>query len=69
VERSDVKAAEMRESVADARDLAARRRPTGIFQSYEAGSGSNATSYEAGSGSNATGDENTQVGHRDALAA
>jgi hypothetical protein len=58
VKRSDIKAAEKIESIADTRDLAARRLPRGIFQRYEAGSSSNATR-----------DKNTQVGHRDALAA
>ncbi|MDP8908961.1 MAG: alpha-hydroxy-acid oxidizing protein [Chloroflexota bacterium] len=48
--RSDVKTAAKIESVADARDLAARRLPKGIFQMFEAGSGSNATM-----------DENTQA--------
>jgi hypothetical protein len=44
--RSDVKTAATIESVADARDLAARRLPKGIFQMFEAGSGSNATMDE-----------------------
>jgi len=48
--RSDVKTASQIESVADARELAARRVPKGVFQMFEAGSGSNATM-----------DENTQA--------
>src|SRR3954470_13425801 len=44
--RIDVKTAEQIESVADARDLAARRVPKGVFQMFEAGSGSNATMEE-----------------------
>lgn len=44
--RSDVTTAAKIESVADARDLAARRLPKGIFQMFEAGSGSNATMDE-----------------------
>ena len=44
--RSDMKAAARIESVADARDLAARRLPKGVFQMFEAGSGSNATMDE-----------------------
>src|SRR5688572_4693621 len=47
---SDVKTAAKIESVADARELAARRVPKGVFQMFEAGSGSNATM-----------DENTQA--------
>ena len=58
MKRADLKAAEKIESVADARGLAARRLPRGSFESYQAGSASNATR-----------DENTQVGRRDALAA
>ena len=41
--RRDIKAAAKIESVADARELAARRLPKGIFQMFEAGSGSNET--------------------------
>jgi hypothetical protein len=41
--RSNVKIAARIESVADARDLAARRLPKGIFQVFGAGSGSNAS--------------------------
>jgi isopentenyl diphosphate isomerase/L-lactate dehydrogenase-like FMN-dependent dehydrogenase len=44
--RSDVKTATQIESVADARELAARRVPKGIFQMFEAGSGTNATMDE-----------------------
>src|SRR3954452_15783066 len=44
--RSDVAAASRIESVADARDLAARRVPKGVFQMFEAGSGTNATMDE-----------------------
>src|SRR4051794_23247503 len=44
--RSDVRTAGKIESVADARELAARRVPKGIFQMFEAGSGSNATMDE-----------------------
>src|SRR3954452_4746384 len=44
--RIDVKTAEQIESVADARDLAARRVPKGVFQMFEAGSGSNAAMEE-----------------------
>lgn len=44
--RSDVRTAAKIDSVADARDLAARRLPKGIFQMFEAGSGSNATMDE-----------------------
>jgi isopentenyl diphosphate isomerase/L-lactate dehydrogenase-like FMN-dependent dehydrogenase len=46
VRRSDIKTAQQIESVADARHLAARRVPKGIFQMFEAGSGSNATMVE-----------------------
>jgi len=46
VSRSDVKTAAKIESVADARELAARRVPEGIFQMFEAGSGTNATMDE-----------------------
>ena len=48
--RADVKAAARIESVADARDLAARRLPKGVFQMFEAGSGSNATMDENDAG-------------------
>src|SRR3954471_4768196 len=41
--RSDVKTAAKIESVADARELAERRVPKGVFQMFEAGSGTNAT--------------------------
>jgi isopentenyl diphosphate isomerase/L-lactate dehydrogenase-like FMN-dependent dehydrogenase len=44
--RSDVTAAAKIGSVADARELAERRVPKGIFQMFEAGSGSNATMDE-----------------------
>jgi isopentenyl diphosphate isomerase/L-lactate dehydrogenase-like FMN-dependent dehydrogenase len=44
--RSDIKAAASIESVEDARALAARRLPKGVFQMFEAGSGSNATMDE-----------------------
>jgi len=44
--RADVAAAARIESVADARDLAERRLPKGVFQMFEAGSGSNATMEE-----------------------
>ena len=44
--RADVAAAARIESVADARALAARRMPKGVFQMFEAGSGSNATMDE-----------------------
>jgi isopentenyl diphosphate isomerase/L-lactate dehydrogenase-like FMN-dependent dehydrogenase len=44
--RADVKAAGRIESVEDARRLAARRVPAGVFQMFEAGSGSNATMEE-----------------------
>ena len=44
--RSDVTAAAKIGSVADARELAERRLPKGIFQMFEAGSGSNATMDE-----------------------
>ncbi len=43
---SDVRTAAKIDSVTDARDLAARRVPKGIFQMFEAGSGSNATMAE-----------------------
>src|ERR1044071_5175389 len=43
---SDAKTAAKIESVADARELAARRVPKGIFQMSEAGSGTNATMDE-----------------------
>ena len=44
--RSDEAIATRIESVADARDLAERRLPKGVFQMFEAGSGSNATMDE-----------------------
>src|SRR3954454_1552705 len=44
--RADLKTADRIESVEDARDLAARRVPRGVFQMFEAGSGSNATMDE-----------------------
>ena len=44
--RVDVKTAAKIESVEDARELAARRLPKGVFQMFEAGSGSNATMDE-----------------------
>jgi isopentenyl diphosphate isomerase/L-lactate dehydrogenase-like FMN-dependent dehydrogenase len=44
--RADVKTAAKIESVEDARALAERRLPKGIFQMFEAGSGSNATMDE-----------------------
>jgi isopentenyl diphosphate isomerase/L-lactate dehydrogenase-like FMN-dependent dehydrogenase len=44
--RVDIKTAGKIESVEDARDLAARRLPKGVFQMFEAGSGSNVTMDE-----------------------
>ena len=44
--RQDVRTAAKIESVEDARTLAARRVPKGVFQMFEAGSGSNATMDE-----------------------